>query len=183
KSPLSDLRHGVYSQFLSNFHFLHCAIFYRAMMAFCVISNSHPIKKSLPQQTRYYLYKYLKSKRMWSNVPPDTSNSLSPGAKLINLRLVSLNIFVKLPKLNTMPRILKWLPKLARFKMISSPVVLFLIVKLLSDRTVLTKIYNIILSGSTATLPALYTVNLLLLSLPSNVGSVWTPTSAGLMPL
>src|SRR5699024_2741446 len=86
-----------------SFHFLHFAIFYRAMMAFCVISNSHPIKKSLPEQTHYYLYKYLKSKRMWLYVPPDTSNSLSPGAKLIKRLLVSLNrLYIELT-LTSMP--------------------------------------------------------------------------------
>src|SRR5699024_5985752 len=102
-----DLRHGAYPQSLTNFHFLHSAIFYRAMMAFCVISNAHPIKKSLPQQTRYYLYKYLKSKSILSKVPFVTSISLSPGANEMNRLFVSRKIFVKLPKLITIPLILK----------------------------------------------------------------------------
>src|SRR5699024_10882370 len=57
--------------------------------------------------TPSYLYKYLNSILISSNVPFSISHSLSPGAKLINLRLVSLNIFVMLPRLTTMPCVLK----------------------------------------------------------------------------
>src|SRR5699024_5049130 len=103
KNPPNLVLIDTFSLYSPSFHFLHFAIFYRAMMAFCVISNSHPIKKSLPEQTHYYLYKYLKSKRMWLYVPPDTSNSLSPGAKLIKRLLVSLNrLYIELT-LTSMP--------------------------------------------------------------------------------
>src|SRR5699024_1488434 len=64
--------------------------------------------------------------------------------------------------------------------MISSPVVLFLIVKSPVDCTYVANIFKYILSGSTVTLPALYTVKVLKLVGPVRVGRVCVPTSDGL---
>src|SRR5699024_10191867 len=68
-----------------------------------IIHINHLIKRSLlKQMTSIYLYIYLKSTQNSSNVPPEISNSLSPGARLMNLLFEYLNPFDE-PSLTFIP--------------------------------------------------------------------------------